>query len=273
MPALAARRPEGTAGSPGPPGSRAPDARRGERGEGDDGADDGDGRAGGAGPAHRAGLAHRDGRELDEGDRVDRHDGEDREARDRGHDFSGGADGARDVARAAAGDRDAFRRLHRRFAPLVHAVLLARAGAQDAEDLVQETFVTAWKELGALRDPARFGPWIAAIARRSAARAARRRRPRAASLERGTEAEGAELADPRPPRGAPERGEAERAALACLLELPTTYRELLALRFVEGLTGPEIARALGRAERTVRVQLARGTALLRERLARRGWTP
>src|SRR5690349_10936570 len=63
-----------------------------------------------------------------------------------------------DLVRAArAGDEAAFTRLYDRYGRVVHAVLLARVDRQDVEDLVQEVFLTAWKRLADLRDPAAFG--------------------------------------------------------------------------------------------------------------------
>jgi RNA polymerase sigma-70 factor (ECF subfamily) len=57
--------------------------------------------------------------------------------------------------------------------------------------------------------------------------------------------------------------------LARLKELPETYRETLTLRFVEGMTGPEIAERTGLTHASVRVNLGRGVQLLREKLGLR----
>ena len=57
-----------------------------------------------------------------------------------------------------------------------------------------------------------------------------------------------------------------REALAVIASLPETYRETLLLRFVGGLSGPEIAERTGLTHGSVRVNLHRGVALLRERL-------
>jgi RNA polymerase sigma-70 factor (ECF subfamily) len=166
------------------------------------------------------------------------------------------------VVRARGGDAGAFRGLFRRFAPMVHAILVTRVAPADADDLVQEVFVDAWRALGDLDDAGRFGGWVAAIARRRAARARERARPEPIELS-------AELAVPGAERdgGARESG---RVALAALAALPEPYRETLAMRLVEGMTGPEIAAATGMTHGSVRVNLTRGMKLLRERLAREG---
>ena len=54
--------------------------------------------------------------------------------------------------------------------------------------------------------------------------------------------------------------------LAIICELPEAYREPLILRFVEGMTGPEIAERTGLAPASVRVNIHRGLKLLRARL-------
>src|SRR4029077_5170585 len=59
------------------------------------------------------------------------------------------------------------------------------------------------------------------------------------------------------------------AVLAVIRSLPEAYRETLTLRFVEGMTGPEIAASTGLTEGSVRGDLHRGLKQLRERLERR----
>jgi RNA polymerase sigma-70 factor (ECF subfamily) len=160
------------------------------------------------------------------------------------------------VRSARAGDESAFARLYDRYGRVVHGVLLARMNREDVEDLVQDVFLTAWKRLGDLRDPAAFGAWIAAIARNRAADA-RRRAPELVELP----------ADLPAPGGASDEAEAN-AALAAIRELPGAYRETLVLRLVEGLTGPEIADRTGLTPASVRVNLHRGMNLLRGKLGR-----
>ncbi|MES2642360.1 MAG: sigma-70 family RNA polymerase sigma factor [Myxococcota bacterium] len=157
-----------------------------------------------------------------------------------------------DIEAAQAGDKAAFARLHARWHPVVHAVLLARLPPQDAEDLVQEVFVTAWLRLGELTDHDAFGGWVCAIARNRAVDHWRARRP--------TEPLTVEPAAP----PASDRGVHD--VLAAVQALPEAYRETLLLRLVAGYTGPEISERTGLTEGSVRVNLTRGMALLRERI-------
>ncbi|MEK7468126.1 MAG: sigma-70 family RNA polymerase sigma factor [Planctomycetota bacterium] len=168
------------------------------------------------------------------------------------------------VTRAQRGDADAFTALHARFAKSVHAVLLSRLPPADADDGLQETFVMAWKRLESLREPGAVGPWLHAIARNVATdrhRARARRGKEEPLFEESARVEGA----------AADRGELRERVMAHLRSLPEAYRETLAMRLIEGLTGPEIAEATGLTGGSVRVNLCRGMDLLRELLKKEGW--
>ena len=157
------------------------------------------------------------------------------------------------IAAARRGDQAAFGRLHDRYAPMVHGLLLARVGVQEAEDLTQESFLHAMRKIATLRDLDAFGPWLAAIARNLAADHKRRRRPTSPL---------AEIVEPAYQSPCGEAGE----ILAALGAVPEAYRETLMMRLVEGLSGPEIARRTGLTIGSVRVNLHRGMAKLRAKL-------
>jgi RNA polymerase sigma-70 factor (ECF subfamily) len=153
------------------------------------------------------------------------------------------------IRAAAAGDRAAFGDLYVRYARLVHGILLARVPPRDAEDLVQDVFMTALRRINDLRTAQAFRGWLAAIARH-----------RAIDYFRDTAREVEQI------RGA--------GAVACqpdglvlldlIRHLPEAYRETMILRLVEGLTGPEIAEQTGLTPQSVRVNLCRGMKMLRE---------
>lgn len=162
------------------------------------------------------------------------------------------------ATRARAGEPAAFTALHARFAPLVHGILVTMVQPHDAQDLTQEVFLSAWRALGTLHEPARFAGWIATIARNRGRDALRRR-------ESGRVPMPDDVAAPPGPTG-------EAAdILRCLRELPEAYRETLALRLVEGWSGPEIAARTGLTHGSVRVNLTRGMKLLRDRLREAGY--
>ncbi len=136
---------------------------------------------------------------------------------------------------------------------MVHGVLLARVPRGQVEDLVQDVFLLALRRLETLRDPTRFGGWLAMIARHRATDFHRRSRQAVELTE--------ELAGP------DAGGDAEAlAVLGVLRGLPEAYRETLVLRLVEGMTGSEIAARTGMTEGSVRVNLHRGMKILRTRL-------
>ena len=163
------------------------------------------------------------------------------------------------VSRALDGDEPAFRALYERHAPMVHAVLLSRAPRGEADDLMQEVFLAAWRALHQLREGGHVGAWLATIARHAAHRGRER-------------AERQALAplpdDPADPHAGPD---GRPDVLAVLRTLPETYRETLAMRLVEGLTGPQIAEATGLTHGSVRVNLSRGMKLLQDALRKAGW--
>lgn len=167
----------------------------------------------------------------------------------------------RDLIRMArAGNRGAYGELYRRYAPMVHGLLLARVAPEFADDLLQEVFLKAMSQLARLREDSHFGGWIAAIARNRAVDHYRQTREMQSSDEIASKTTATEEPDT--------QAEA-RQVLAAIHSLPDAYRETLSMRLVEGMTGPEIASRTGLTHDSVRVNLHRGMKLLRERLGSR----
>lgn len=161
---------------------------------------------------------------------------------------------ARHVRAAIDGSQQAYTWLYQRFAPLVHSIHLGIAPRATAEDLTQESFDIAFARLSQLREMHRFGPWIAAIARRQRARPG----PMQAPLD--------ELHAVASPASGPDDALEAARVLSALRDLPEAYRETLMLRLVEGMSGPEIAALTGLTPGSVRVNLHRGMTLLRAAL-------
>jgi RNA polymerase sigma-70 factor (ECF subfamily) len=159
------------------------------------------------------------------------------------------------IVSATNGDRGAFGELYVRYARMVHGILLARVPAGDAEDLVQDVFLSAMRQLRGLRTAAAFRGWLAAIARNRAIdyfRSTRRSEPLDEAVERKQGVDGA--------------AEDTFLVLDLIRKLPEAYRETLIFRLVEGMTGPEIAAKTGLTPESVRVNLCRGMKMLRELL-------
>src|SRR5215467_10182903 len=92
------------------------------------------------------------------------------------------------IRAAVEGDRSAFGELYVRYARMVHGILLARVPAGDAEDLVQDVFMSAMRQLRGLRTAAAFRGWLGAIARNRAIDYFRQVRP-SVPLDERTERE------------------------------------------------------------------------------------
>lgn len=164
-----------------------------------------------------------------------------------------------DVAAAAAGDVAAFERLYRRHCGRVHAVVWRLAGGVQAraDDLVQETFLRAWRHLGSYRGSSRFSTWLHRLAVNTALmdlRAARSRPGHDADDDGDWQI---------PVHEDPARGlDLERAVAS----LPPRARAVLVLHDIEGWEHREIAAVLDMAVGTSKAQLHRARQLLRQRL-------
>ena len=153
---------------------------------------------------------------------------------------------------ARRGDRGAFGRLYDQYARMVHGVLLASVPLSEVDDLMQDVFLAALRQIASLRNEQAFGGWLAMIARNLAIDY-HRRTPKTSEVDETMLRQNA----PSP--------EAV-AVMGAIHSLPDAYRETLTLRLVEGLTGPEIALQTGLTPDSVRVNLHRGMKMLRERL-------
>ena len=172
---------------------------------------------------------------------------------------------------AAQRDRAAFGRLYRRYVDRVYGYAFYLLGDHhDAEDVTERTFVAALAAIDGFRDEgATFRAWLFRIAHNQLANALRsRQRQQAASLEA--------VAEPRAhadPAGLFSLAEEARGLRRALEQLPDDRRQVVVLRFVDGLSAREIGAVLGRSEGAVRVLQHRGLRQLAEMLARGGDGP
>ncbi len=171
------------------------------------------------------------------------------------------------VSAARDGDRAAFGLLYHRYVRMVHGILLCRVPPREVDDLVQEVFLLALRQLHSLRDSSRFGAWLGTITRNRANDYFRKSKP----VKQVTEAGAEQQAESRTNDHVVEQEAA--MILAVLRTLADAYREPLTLRLVEGMTGPEIAARMGLTHGSVRVNLYRGMQMLREKLSEKAGTP
>lgn len=164
-----------------------------------------------------------------------------------------GADDGIVAGRAMDGDVAAFAVLVRRYTPMMRAYTHRMLNASvDVDDVVQESFVTAWQRLPELEDPAKVKSWLMRIVSHKAVDRLRASRP-AVDID--------DVEQSAPPHASPPRvaeAKAEVAALgAALRELPDGQRECWVLREIGGYSYDEIAEELDIPVSTVRGLLAR----------------
>jgi len=180
------------------------------------------------------------------------------------------------AARARAGDYDAFEALVTRHERAVYSIALRIVRRpEEAEDVVQNVFLSALRALSALRDDEAFAGWLRRIAVNTALKALRRlRRHRALPLDVPSADSDEEM--PRPEAVGPwqdepyqlmERKDLRRLLDEALATINEKHRLVFLLRDVEGLSIQETAEALGISPANVKVRLLRARLALREKLA------
>ena len=177
------------------------------------------------------------------------------------------------VLRSQQRDRPAFEELVRRTARLVFSRIYLDVGdSHRAEDLAQETFLTAWRSIAQVTDAKGFRTWLLAIAHSVTVDAQRREHRKKRAIPGGGRAAGefpGLAPDPRPnPSEAAERDEERQRVLNVLRSLPSEYREPLMLRYFGGADYETIGRQLGLSNGSLRGLLNRGMARLREEMKR-----
>lgn len=169
------------------------------------------------------------------------------------------------IARLAGGDDAALRALFSRHAPMVATRLRAVLPAADVEDVLQETFLAAWRGARRYRSEGAVGAWLWGIARIQAALLIRRRGPAGLSLSAVDPVERHPGADPA--EAAATRADLE-AAVAALGPPGTPEREVWRLLYEQDRPIAEIAALTGVPEGTVKSRAHRARRLLRSMLSR-----
>lgn len=181
------------------------------------------------------------------------------------------------VSRAQVGDMDAFEALTTRHEQRVYSLAMRiLRHEQDAEDVTQQTFLSALENLNGFRAEASFLTWLLRIATHAALKVIRKRKGLdVVSLEEATEPRENSDSIPHPRfiadwRQSPDelvhRREIQRILDAALGHLDEKHRLVFLLRDVEGLSIKETAEALGLSEANTKVRLLRARLQLREQL-------
>lgn len=171
------------------------------------------------------------------------------------------------VAACLSGDREAFGRIVERYQRLLCSLAYAATGRLgESEDVAQEAFLEAWRQLHTLREPDKLRPWLCGILRHKVGRLRR-----SEGHEPVRQAEGLECAEEMPSADESAADCAmdneEQAILWSALErVPPLYREPLILYYREHRSVEHVAVALDLTEDAVKQRLARGRRLLQERV-------
>jgi RNA polymerase sigma-70 factor (ECF subfamily) len=163
------------------------------------------------------------------------------------------------MAAYKAGDRAAFGEIFRRYSPLLLRVMQHQLSRrEDAQDLVQQTFLQLHRSRYDFRPEARLRPWLLTIAVNLKRQYFRRlgRRPESPLNE--------EVLDlPAPQTNGADPSDAAQQVKAVLAELPADQREVIVLHWLEGLPFTEVALVVGASLSAVKVRAHRGYVSIR----------
>ncbi len=169
------------------------------------------------------------------------------------------------LGRCRAGDSSAFAELVDRHKEAVYRWIYSWVGRKEsAEEMAQDVFLRAYKDLGNFRGDSKFSTWLHQIAFNRCRDHWRSRQRKPESL--GEEEFLAKVESPRSSAEATAAARQEAEALrSAMAELPDIYREALSLRFFGDLPYEEIAALLGENLSTAKMRVMRGLAQLRRK--------
>jgi RNA polymerase sigma-70 factor (ECF subfamily) len=177
------------------------------------------------------------------------------------------------VERAREGDFDAFEALVNASEGKVYHHLLRLVGnPDDARDLLQETYLSAYRHLKSFKGGSAFSTWVYRIATNHALMRLRKKNPETVGLEEiavpsHEELKGRTISDWEVnPREAVLRKEVRSVLDKAIQSLPPGYRAVVVLRDVQGMSTAETAEILGIKEGAVKTRLHRARIFLREAL-------
>lgn len=176
------------------------------------------------------------------------------------------------VRAAAAGDSDAFGELVRQYENKVyHLALRMCADEEDAADVAQEAFLSAWRGLPNFRGDSGFATWLYRLTSNAAIDHLRRVKKQRGDVSLDDEETAFDAVDSGPtPHQAAESRELERAVAEGLRLLSDEHRSVLVLREVRLLSYEEIARVLQLDLGTVKSRISRARNSLRKILLKSG---
>ncbi len=171
------------------------------------------------------------------------------------------------IAACQQGDPRAFREVFEAYRDRIYALCRHMSGRpEEAEDLTQEVFISAFRNIGAFRGEAAFGTWLYRIAANRCTAELRKRAPSFRSFEAMDEEESAPPAPGPNPEDLMVRKEFSCRVEAAVAELPENLRLLFVLGTIEGLRYREISEIAGCSEDAVKMRIHRARKRVRDAL-------
>ncbi len=171
------------------------------------------------------------------------------------------------VSRIVDGDHALFEIVMRRYNPRIYRAVRAVLGSEEeVEDVMQQAYLNAYRSLHQYAGRAQFSTWLTRIAVNEAIARRGKRHPFGGEDDAMMRLVESKEPDPEQETFASELREVMQTQVAAL---PDTFRAVLMLRDVEGLSTGETAACLGISEDLVKTRLSRARTLLRDRLYRR----
>ena len=180
------------------------------------------------------------------------------------------------IAEFKAGSMEAMEKIVERYENQLFTFGLKMCGhVQDAEDIVQETFLNAFRYLDRFREETKLRNWLFKIATRACIRKRRKKKcepDKEISLESFVQKDGSHARYEIPdwsddPSNNVLRSELKKVIDAAVLSLPTKYRLVFNLRDIEGFNTEETAEILGISAQSVKTRLHRARFFLREKIS------
>jgi RNA polymerase sigma-70 factor, ECF subfamily len=175
------------------------------------------------------------------------------------------------VRKAQTGDLEAFQELYSQYAKKILNYLYRMTGSrEEAEDLAQDTFILAFKNIGALKDAEKFQSWLFRIAQNNVYQRFRGYQPRMESIDQEDAYELSDLQKRAAPDRDPEQSvlssELEGHIEKVISELPEKYRTVFVLSAVQKLSYQEISEIVDRSLASVKSDIHRARVEVRNKI-------
>jgi RNA polymerase sigma-70 factor, ECF subfamily len=175
------------------------------------------------------------------------------------------------VARAKKGSVDAFQELYELYAKKILNYIYRMIGSrEEAEDLTQDTFILAYRNLKSLKEDSKFQSWLYRIAQNNVYQRHRGKKPYFESIDRDDTPELSEVQRLATPQKSPQDSvlsqELEAVIGQAIRELPVKYREVFVLSAIHKLSYKEIGETVDRSPASVKSDIHRARVEVRNKI-------